>query len=107
MQLLLVSNILIWTKNSDDNDVTYVPLVVLSLLTPLLRVICCHYIGADMIELDVCIDRSGDVVVHHDLYLSDGRLLETLTLAEIKRVAPEVSHWVIEKHRGLNLLFSL
>ncbi len=47
-------------------------------------------LGADMIELDVCIDRSGDLVVHHDLYLSDGRLLETLTLPEIKTVAPEV-----------------
>lgn len=43
-----------------------------------------------MIELDVCIDRSGDLVVHHDRYLPDGRLLDTLTLPEIRRVAPEV-----------------
>lgn len=48
-------------------------------------------LGADMIELDVCLDRSGTVVVHHDTYLkATGQLLATLTLPEIRRVAPEV-----------------
>jgi glycerophosphoryl diester phosphodiesterase len=29
-----------------------------------------------MIELDVCVDRSGEVVVHHDTYLkATGQLL--------------------------------
>lgn len=47
-------------------------------------------LGADMIELDVCLDRSGEVIVHHDRYLPDGRLLENLALAQIKRVDPAV-----------------
>lgn len=34
-----------------------------------------------MIELDVCVDRSGEVVVHHDTYLKKtGQLLSVRVL---------------------------
>ena len=44
--------------------------------------------GADWVELDVHLTADGEIVVHHDPVLSDGRLLGELTRAELPDSIP-------------------
>ncbi len=46
--------------------------------------------GLDGVETDVQRTRDGELVLHHDFALPGGRLLTTLTYAEIQKIDPNV-----------------
>lgn len=46
-------------------------------------------IGADSIELDVCVTSDGELVVRHDVVVSGRRHVGDLTLAELRRLHPQ------------------
>mmetsp|Transcript_16659 Transcript_16659/g.21609 ORF Transcript_16659/g.21609 Transcript_16659/m.21609 type:complete len:333 (+) Transcript_16659:233-1231(+) len=47
-------------------------------------------VGAEMIELDIAVCKSGEILVHHDPYLPDGSLLRDAEYDHIKKVFPNI-----------------
>mmetsp|Transcript_25336 Transcript_25336/g.33068 ORF Transcript_25336/g.33068 Transcript_25336/m.33068 type:complete len:325 (-) Transcript_25336:183-1157(-) len=48
-------------------------------------------IGAEMIELDIAVCKSGEIIVHHDPYLPDGTLLRNAGKDQIKEFFPNIA----------------
>jgi len=47
-------------------------------------------IGADMIELDLILCETGNIIVHHDPYLPDGELVSNASMAYVRSHFPEI-----------------